>query len=198
MRTGVTRIDFEMDPEELHAIGRVTTQWAYLEHVVFAVTSGIAKAIEVDLPTDARSTSFKRRLSALRLLVEECVSTSDTKRVLLLISKIANAEQDRHRVTHGTWDWDRTNPERISASSFRPGYEFEKKFDATKLNKLANTIGSISFQLEYPNGFEDAFAQLLDNEHSAFFSTSRRLHRELKAYKDQRPQIYGPTKPQEN
>lgn len=179
LKTGVSRIEFELDKEESAAIGRVTAHWAYLEHAVYSASKGISTAVGIDLPQDALSTSFKRRLTALRLLVEEFAPDQERKRMLSLVGKIANAEQDRHRVTHGLWEWDKANPERIAASSFRPGFEFEKLFDTRKLHDLADRIGEASFSLEHPDGWEAGLKETLrsDDDSVAFFHVSRQLAR---------------------
>lgn len=181
LKTGVYRTEFEIDAEEYHAIGRVTAQWAYLEHGVFAMTKAITTASKVELPTDALNTSFKRRLTAYRRAVEEFVLEPERTRLLKLHGKIANAEADRHRITHGMWEWDKNDPERISASSFRPGFEFEKFFNAARINKLADTIGTITAAMEYPEGFKSLLEDYADEDgNAAFFHISRRLHRLLK------------------
>jgi hypothetical protein len=199
LSTGIIRTEFDIDGAELIAIGRVITQWAYLEHGVYAVTVAIASEAGARLPDDALHTSFKRRLRAMRLTVEEYFANPDKARALRLISRIANAEQDRHKITHGLWEWDRQNPERIAASSFRPGFEFEKMFDAARINKLADEIGTISFELEYPGGMEEVFLSHADEKgHVSFASRSRRQVRELKARRDRGQSGNDPAKPQED
>lgn len=203
LKTGKGHIEFDIDEQEYCAIGRVTAQWAYLGHGVYAVTANIAKANGREVPGDARSTSFQRRLSALRLLIEECVPGAEREQMLKLISRIANAEQDRHKITHAMWDWDRANPDRISASSFRPGLEFEKKFDAQKMHELANRIGEISFELEYPEGWDAAFKEQLEavmdeSGNVRYADTSRRLIRELTSNSDQEERESGSAMPQES
>lgn len=184
LTTGVCQIEFELDESECAAIGRVTAHWAYLEHVVFSVTKGIAEVVGVNIPNDALNMSFSRRLGAMRVLVEQHAEPPERKRMERLIGMIANAEQDRHKMTHALWDWDPQNPERIHASSFRPRFEFEKSFDAASLHKLADRIGQVSFELKYPTGWDDAFRETLAENadpdgNVAFFSMSRDLARML-------------------
>jgi hypothetical protein len=196
LRTGVHRTSFDIDQAEYEAIGRVTVQWAYLEHGVFAVTQSLASKAGIGLPSDALSTSFKRRLTAFRLTVEEVAAEPDRTRLLKLISQIANAEPDRHRITHGMWEWDRDNPDRISSSSFRPGFEFEKTFDAERINKLADKIGEITAALEYPEGLKSFFDGYTDeNGHVSYAGISRQRHREMTSRKIQAPKGIGKAKP---
>lgn len=198
LRTGIGQIEFELDEAEYAAMGRVTAHWAYLEHGVYAVTAAIADAVGGDLPGDALSLSFKRRMKALRLLVEECAPPGERERMIRLIDRIANAQQDRHKVTHAMWEWDNADPEKISASSFRPGFEFEKLFDAARLHLLADEIAQISFALEYPEGWDAAFvAMIAETEDAdgnvAFFGMSRQLRRELSSRKAQAQDASDPT-----
>lgn len=182
LATRTTRTDFEIDDAELIGIGRVTAQWAYLEHGIYALSFMIATSEKIDLPKDALSTSFKRRLTAFRLLVEEFFKGDEREKTLRLVSRIANAEQDRHKITHAMWEWDKEVPDRIAASSFRPGFEFEKILDAAKMNKLADEIGQINFALEYPEGIKGVFADYADADgRVAYASTSRQQSRETKA-----------------
>jgi hypothetical protein len=201
LKTGEAQIEFDLDQDELMAMGRVTAQWAYLEHGVYAVTFAMARAADVELPKDALSTSFKRRLTAMRLMIEEFETAEEQKRWASLLGKIANAEQDRHKITHAMWDWDISNPERISASSFRPGFEFEKAFDAKAMHALADRIGKISFSMEYPEGWDAAIREMLEEAmdeagNVAFGGISRQLAREWTKKKDQGPQASDPAKPQ--
>lgn len=199
LKSGVYRTGFDIDQEEYAAIGRVTVQWAYLEHGVFAMTKSIAEAADISLPTDALSTSFKRRLKAFRLTVEELLLDPERGRLLKLISQIENAEPDRHRITHGMWEWDETNPERINASSFRPGFEFEKTFDVRRLTKLADKIGEITAAMEYPEGFKSLLEGYADeNGHVSFAGISRQQDREMSSHKAPVPQGSGKATPQED
>ncbi len=192
LKTGIGRIEFDLDADEYRAIGRITVQWAYLEHGIYAVTESIASTAQVELPKEALHTSLKRRLQALRSLIEKHCEDDEKERLLKLISRIANAMQDRHKITHAMWDWDSENPDRINASSFRPTHEFEKVYDARAMDSLADKIGEISFALEYPKGWNEAFRQLL-TEHAdedgkvSYVSLSRQVHRKLQREKRSKP-----------
>lgn len=184
LKTGVCQIEFELDEAEYAAMGRVTAHWAYLEHVILSETKAIADSLKVELPNDALNMSFTRRLGALRILGAQHAEEIERRRIESLIGRIANAEQDRHKMTHALWGWDLANPERINASSFRPRLEFEKNFDAAALHRLADQLGQISFALQYPKGWDTAFAEALastaDAEGNvAFFSMSRDFARRV-------------------
>jgi hypothetical protein len=142
-----------MTDGEMFAIGMLTVQWAYLEHQLLADTAQMAnRARWKELPSDATSLSFKRRLSAWRDTIQSTVKNSKKRaRLLKLHDRIANAESLRHKITHGLWQWFPSSPDRLRAYSFRPQVAFQEdhlSFD--KLIKLAQRIGQINYELAYP------------------------------------------------
>ncbi|GEM_PF-2917359 len=178
LATGVCQIEFELDAEEYAAIGRVMAQWAYLEHGLYEMSSGIAEIVGITLPEDARSVSFSRRLRVLRDLVMTHAPDHERKRMIRLLDRIANVEQDRHQVAHGTWDWEPSKPELLRASCLRPSKTFEKLYDAKRINRVADQIGQISFELQYPGGWDEAFVDAISGgdetaESVAYASVSR-------------------------
>jgi hypothetical protein len=140
---------------EIFAIGYVTCQWAYLEHMVFAVTLQLARQSRVAVPSDAKNKSFSRRLRAWRVLIQRSKSKRK-ERLLKLASTIANLESKRHQITHGLWSYEPKSIHRLIAYSFRPTVEFHEPYDADKIMKLGNKIGEINFELTYPGGKREA------------------------------------------
>jgi hypothetical protein len=178
-------VEFELDENECAAIGRVTVHWAYLEHALYAATCLLADQLKVATPEDSKRSSFTRRLRALTDLSKLLPDEADRRKFEQLIGRIANAEQDRHKLTHGVWDWDHVDPERLRAASYRPGYKFEKRYDAATLHQLASRIGELSFSLQFPNGWEQAVEQAWgtgrDDNTAAFGSISRKFLRMLRS-----------------
>ena len=182
LQTGVSQYEFEVDEREYAAIGRVMVQWAYLEQQVYEMSAGIAEVVGVDLPIDARSVSFSRRLRVLRDLVTAHAPQGEKERMIDLIDRVANVEQDRHQVAHGTWEWEPHNPEILRASCLRPGKTFEKQYDFERIVEVGNRIGQLTFAFKYPGGWEEAFVDTLtggnpDTEDVSFFYASRILVR---------------------
>ncbi len=143
----------EIADAELWAIGTITVQWAYLEHLLLIDTAQMANKAKIDkLPLDATSLSFKKRLSAWRLLVEETIKNARNRELRLrLASRIANTESDRHKITHGLWQWFPSNPTRLRTYSFRPPFAFaDERFSFDRLLKLGERLGAINFELAYP------------------------------------------------
>lgn len=171
-------IGFELTPNELSGIGEITVQWSYLEHVIYDYSVGISEVVEIEPPADVTSHSFTKRLRAWRLLIEQYAPPLEKDRLLRIVSKIANLEQDRHRVTHGIWGFDESAPEKLIASSRRPPFDFTKKFEEKALFEVARKIGEVTFQLLYPNGEKDFYAEQMGGGET-FGAISRRLLLEM-------------------
>jgi hypothetical protein len=149
------QIEPDLTPEELQAIGLITVQWAHLEHSLLVRTFFLAESTNVDMPKDATNTSFAKRLRAFRDLAKSIGDEDEKAAIEKLADHIANAEDQRHKITHGMWDWDEANPEKLAAYSFRKPFEYEHPFDLKKLHKLADRLGELLFELSFQNGLSD-------------------------------------------
>jgi hypothetical protein len=151
----------DLEDEELCAIGRITVQWSYLEHMIFSHSEEMAEFLKIPPPEDMFSLSFKKRLRAWRLLVKAIPDGAQDKAAYLKVGiKIGNLERSRHRITHGMWDWEPKNPQKLKASSYRRPHQFNEPFDAHKLRDLADQIGVATFQFRYPTGKDEAIKDL--------------------------------------
>jgi hypothetical protein len=149
----VYMISHELEPMELAAIGEITVQWAHLEHMLLVRTLQLAKRAGETEPEAARSTRFSERLKAWRRLylrLENDQARLD--RLEKTYERIASAEVNRHKITHGLWAFNRAYPFALTASSFRAPYAFEQHFDFAKLKRLAHTIAEVNFHLQFPDG----------------------------------------------
>ena len=148
------QIEPELTPEELQIVGLITVQWAHLEHCLYVRTHQLTETVKLETPEDAKSLSFANRLRAFRDLAK-ALEKEEGAVVEKLADRIANAEDQRHKITHGMWDWEHTNPEILAAYSFREPYEYEHPFDLEELKRLADRIGELLFDLSFPNGLAD-------------------------------------------
>jgi hypothetical protein len=152
----LNREPHEMDPgemtqREVHAIGLITVQWAYLEHMLLLHTAKLSNRAKLPLPSDATNFSFRRRLAAWRQTINETIKRRSTKDALLnLASRIASTEDKRHKLTHGLWAFRPDRPRKLVAYSFRPGVAFREEFEVMRLYRLAEQIGQINFALTFP------------------------------------------------
>jgi hypothetical protein len=136
---------------EVAAIGVMTIQWAYLEHMLLIATAELVDKANVAMPSEAMSISFERRVNAFRTLIKDTVTDSWKRTQLLsLATKITNIQNDRHRVTHGLWEWYPSNPVKLRLYSFRPQFYFDTNFDLDRLAKLCDRLGEINYELTHP------------------------------------------------
>ena len=101
---------------EIAAIGVITIQWGYLEHMLLLSTAELVNKAGITMPAEATSGSFERRLAAWRDTIKIAVNDEWTRnRLLNLAGRISNVEKDRHKITHGLWAW---YPTKQTASIF--------------------------------------------------------------------------------
>jgi hypothetical protein len=157
------RIEPDLEEEELAAIGYVTAQWAHLEHGILASTLVLSYENEAAPPKETTSLTFEKRLGAFRVTIERFVTDKKEKaRLLKLVSKAANLSASRHKLAHGLWTWDYTDPKTLRASSFRPNVQFEVDFNAEGIRRLGERIGELNFELSCPGGKEDAWKSMAE------------------------------------
>jgi hypothetical protein len=162
-------LDVELEHNELAALGRLTAQWSHLEHLIYINSQALAELNGIDPPSEVTSKSFSNRLAAFRQLILSGFEGAQKTKYEKLLSKIANIEQDRHKLIHGTWDWLPTDPSRIIAKCDRPNVEFEKPFDFETIYELGTRIGEISFELAFPSGYDTS----LEERTKSGFAVSR-------------------------
>ena len=134
-------------------LAEMTGYWAYLEHAILLETAKLANRAKFkELPSEATSLSFKRRLGAFRATVSQVVKTKKSRdRLLRLASTISTLEDRRHKITHGLWQWYPSNPDRLQAYSFRPRVEFlERNLSFEKIVTLSEKIAEISYEFAFP------------------------------------------------
>jgi hypothetical protein len=143
---------FDLTGEEFCSIGMVVVQWAYLEHAVFERTVQLAQRYRLPVPENALSTSFSRRLRALREFANTVIKREATKKHFAnLVSRIARAEGYRHRVAHGLWSYNPRRLEQLWSLSYRRSNV--EPFNVKKLTDFADLIGELSFELMRPGGW---------------------------------------------
>jgi hypothetical protein len=171
----------EMSDGEIFAIGMLTVQWAFLEHMLLLETARLAnRAKFAQLPSDATSLSFSRRLAAWRIMLRDTVKTKRTREHLLrLTSRIAMLEDRRHKITHGLWEWYPSNPDRLHVYSYRPGIGFsDPTLSCKKIIEIAESVAAASYELSHanpnPSGNQIARVQLQAFREHGYAYWSRR------------------------
>jgi hypothetical protein len=151
-KDGKPQVVSELAPEELQAIGLVTVQWAHLEHCLHFRSVALAVEANVPEPKDLLSVSFTRRLRAFRELACK-LSDPAKEKWKHVAARIANAEGDRHKVTHGLWIWESARgDDLVAVASFRAPHEYEAHFNLPRLSLLAERISELLFELSFPDG----------------------------------------------
>lgn len=196
LRTGRVSLSPDLDDKELHTIGLVTAQWALLEDVILSHCQVICERAKAPPPADCTQLSFRRRRKAWQLLVKQHIAEPEQTRLLKIAEDIATLEKDRHKITHGVWDWSYEDPDSVTVSSTREPHVFEKKFDAKSLHELADRIGTASAAIVYPKGEESFFSAMVDDDGNCAIAPSRSFVRSLSADHSLDPQDDTKPKPQ--
>lgn len=150
---GSSHYRFDLTVEEFASIGFVTTQWSYLEYVLFERTAAIARRRKLPVPPDAIHLSLNKRLSAFRLLVDQAIKRPQIKSYYkALIAKISNAAGDRHKITHDLWTYNPRNPAKLWLTHARKGGR-SKSVDMEQLGRFGEHIGALSLALANPPSF---------------------------------------------
>ncbi len=141
----------ELEEVEVYAIGFLTFQWAYLEHIVYLQTKTFSRD---RVPPDALSLSFKTRLRIWHDLAKRHYKRSPTQlsRIASLHNRITTVEKRRHQITHGIWHTEIPNVDRLILSSFRPPFAFVEHLDVERVLRLGEEIGAICLSLHFPRG----------------------------------------------
>ncbi len=98
------KIEVQVDPKKLMAIGRVVSNWAYLEQRIdLWLGVLLAQPGTENLPKDLKL-AFKRRLRLWRDVAKICHPEPDkASRIDVIIDRVAKARDDRDWVVHGLW-----------------------------------------------------------------------------------------------
>src|SRR5262249_34825898 len=83
-------------------------------------------------------------------------------RLLKLVSKAANLSASRHKLAHGLWAWDYSDPVTLKAFSFRTKVKFEADFNAEGIRRLGERLGELNFELSFPGGKMDAYKSMAE------------------------------------
>lgn len=135
---------------EIAAIGAITVQWAYLEHMMLISTVELVDKARRDLPDDATHNQLERRISTWKSVIKETTTGKKQARLLDLASRVAALQHYRNHITHGLWQWYQSEPVTLRSYSFREPYVFCHNYTFKRLARIADEIGEINYQLTYP------------------------------------------------
>jgi hypothetical protein len=164
----------DLTDEELFAIGRVTASFAFVEHAILVDSLAIVHRYHIKpFPERILSVSFDQRLEIWRRLVRDNRKGVARKKMLNIAKRMRQLQRDRNRITHGLWSWEYSSPGMVTASTFKPNFEFTEPFDFKKLLAVSEALGEISFSLTFPKGKAQAWKSFVQNRENTGFSASR-------------------------
>ena len=167
-----SRIDFELDEKEYAVIGFAMVHWSFLEHALLQCSLGLAEALGVPLPDDARQDSLRRRLGAFRSLIANITDAAVLNDFERLASDIANENGFRQKLAHGIWHYDSADPDILHVEVSRhDGTRPSEFLNKDRIVDFALRVSVISFKLLYPGGYtlEDHAADFTGSSYSRAF-----------------------------
>lgn len=93
--------------------------------------------------------------------------------MLRIAKRIKQLQKDRNRITHGLWSWEYSSPGTVTASTFKPNFEFAEPFDFKKLLTVSEALGEINFSLTYQKGKAQAWQSVFRDRQQTGFCMSR-------------------------
>jgi hypothetical protein len=167
-----SRIDFELDEKEFAVIGYAMVHWSFLEHALLQCTLGLAEALAVAVPPDARQDSLRRRLAALRELIAQIPDKDVRKAFEELDSNIAKENGFRQKLAHGIWHYDSADPDILHVEVSRHDGAGPSEFlNKDRIVDFAHRVSVISFKLLHPGGYtiDDHAAEFTGSSYSRSF-----------------------------
>jgi hypothetical protein len=170
------RYEFDLDVQELAALGYAVAHWAFMEEALLQATIGIAGELGIAEPPDARQDPFRRRLAAFRSVAEKIPDDAPRALFLSLVSRISNENGLRQKLVHGLWSFDKIDPDFLIVE--KPGKTGGERqlLDTVGITAFAHRVSEISMKLKNPNGltWEDIAAEREESEGSFSRSFLRR------------------------
>lgn len=159
------RIELELDPEELQAIGHVNAQWAFLEFHILEYTKLVCEhVLKQPLPKEAESDSLRKRKRTWETVIRTAFKDDDETlgRLLKLVEQVGSLQGDRQKLIHGLIQWDSKDKETLNIYSRDNPRAIPWRVDAKKIEELAIKIATLNSDfLNAHNGNPD-FPNLID------------------------------------
>ncbi|WP_017931181.1 hypothetical protein [Robiginitomaculum antarcticum] len=142
----VPHITFELSEIEYAALGRVSIQWSFLEHVLSEICLRFYRLIQIEPPEGIKNFAFKKRLQQfnklISLLDEHELPISNLQQ---LHKDMAKAAQKRNKLIHGIWDYNHTNPFGLEIYGDKPEGAYSGNEDLDSIYQLSIDIGFLNF-----------------------------------------------------
>ncbi|HKN77388.1 MAG TPA: hypothetical protein VJW94_19580 [Candidatus Acidoferrum sp.] len=165
----------DISEAESYAIGKMTTGWAILEHLMMVVTITKAKTYKQPLPPNFLTIPFDVRFKIFRQMVSLVKARRGKAHLENVVSRIANVQAERHDFTRGIWDWDYKAPHKVKVDHARKKGRTYKKYDSDAILGIARRIAEINFDLLYPRGINQFYMASARAVTRTGFSMSRKF-----------------------
>ncbi len=155
----------------MYAIGKMTVSWALLEYLLIQMTQELAENLSRTLPPGfVENGTLEKTLKEFKSLLKEMAEPKEIKSYLeKVLKRVDNLKTRRHMLTHGIFSWSGKTPEKIKVRT--PKKKKDEHFDAGKIEKLAQEIAGINFEILYPLGEDQHMEELAQRG----FAMSRRF-----------------------
>ena len=139
-------VDLEMLPEEFAAVGHVTAQWAYLEHLMRGHIVGLVKHFGGKADKAAESDSFRKRHRYWRELVEATAALNAEygARALDVVERVGDIMGERHLFVHGRVVW---KPQKDLPLEFKGAKGRARRVNAERIERTAHKLAIINYDL---------------------------------------------------
>lgn len=153
------RLTLELTEQEYAALGRVSAQWAFLEHLVHWVTERMLQALG-EARDEINSDSFRQRNRLFRELSNRMLANdSNLDRLIALIDEAGSLQGERQRLVHGLLDWDQENPDALLVTTRKNPGQRPWRITTDDINAVADKIAALNAKLHsFPE--ENVFATI--------------------------------------
>jgi hypothetical protein len=146
------RYEFDLDGQELAALGYAIAHWAFMEEALLQATVGIAADLGISEPSGARQDAFRARLRAFSTAAEQIPDEPIRTWFMSLVGRISNENGLRQRLVHGLWSFDMADPDCLLVE--KPDEHGGKRLavNTERIIAFAQRVSEISMKLLNPNG----------------------------------------------
>jgi len=157
----------DLSEYEMYAIGKMTASWGLLESQLLSIALELADHSHHSLPPDfVTNNSMSKTLKELKAITNSIVRPVEVKIFLeSILKRVHRLKSQRHTLTHGMFSWDDKNPAKLKVQT-RKRKQQSERFDADKIDRLAEKIGELNFEIMYPRGEKQYLKERVEIGHA--------------------------------
>lgn len=143
-----------LKPEHLQAIGMVSVEWSYLEHVVSEAIWDYAYIDHIHGRCVTSHMSVPMRLDVLKSLFFEHFGDSEQyKKLSTLVEKVKNVAGERNKIAHASWfESENVLGNTVTMATIKARGKLVMKLtdvNAEQIRQIADSIEDVGNQLAY-------------------------------------------------